>query len=74
MSRCRASVALEQKTTSAGAAPRLAATARRASSSRCRARWPSRWVLVGLPQACAMASDTASTTGGDGGVVALASK
>ena len=74
ISRCRASVALAQKTSSAGAAPRAAAMPRRASSSRCRARWPSRWVLVGLPQAPAMAVRTASTTWGSGGVVALASK
>ena len=74
MSRCRASVALAQNTSWAGGTPRLAATVRRASSSSCRARWPSRWVLVGLPQASVMARVTAATTEGSGGVVALASK
>ena len=73
-SRCRASVALAQKTSSPGTTPKDSASSRRASSSRNRARCPSLWVLVGLAQSSARVRHTAAAASGWGGVVALASK
>jgi len=74
MSWWRASVALEQNTSSPGNTPRLWAMTSRASSRRWRARWPSRWMLVGLAHPSTRALATVSTTSGKGGTVALASK
>ncbi len=67
-------MALEQNTSSPGAAPSTSATRRRASSRRCLARWPSRCVLVGLAQAPATARAWAARASGSGGAEALASK
>ena len=61
-------------TISAGSAPISCPIAVRASSSNAFARWPKWCTLEALPKSSLSARATASTTSGDGGVVALWSK
>jgi hypothetical protein len=69
-----ASVPPPVKVSSASAQFTSFATCARASSIPCRARWPKRWTLEGLPYHVVRYGSITSTTSGAGLVVALLSR